>query len=80
MCYVWKKKLIEENSKLKDRIEILEIDIKYYKEKEKSILNGEHFPDVTCKGCKYLIEEELEFNTNYYCTLNSKCKDRALME
>ena len=75
-----RKKLIEENSKLKDRIEILEIDIKYYKEKEKSILNGEHFPDVTCKGCKYLIEEREGFYTHQYCALNSKCKDRKLVE
>ena len=80
MCYAWKKKLIEENSKLKDRIEILEIDIKYYKEKEKSILNGEHFPDVTCKGCKHFIEDYNGFRIAQWCALDCECKDRTPAE
>ena len=89
-----RKKLIEENLELKDKIEKLEIniefkkdrikmlesDIKYYKEKEDDMLNGKHFPDATCKGCKYLVEEKEEYYTNYYCALNSKCKDKVLVE
>ena len=89
-----RKKLIEENLELKDKIEILERDIKFskdriemlesdikhYKEKEDDMLNGKHFPDATCKGCKYLVEEKGEYYTNYYCALNSKCKDKVLVE
>ena len=75
-----RKKLIEENLKLKDKIEILESDIKYYKEKENDRLNGKYAPDITCKGCKYLSEEKFTFYTNYYCALNSKCKDKVLAE
>ena len=75
-----RKKLIEENLKLKNKIEVLEIDIKHYKEKENAKLNGKHFPDTTCKGCKHLIEEKEAFYTNHYCTLNSKCKDKVLVE
>ena len=73
-----RKKLIDENLKLKDKIEILESDIKYYKEKENARLNGEHIPDVTCKGCKHLIEKIDGFYTHQYCALNSKCKDKVL--
>ena len=73
-----RKKLIEENLKLKDKIEILESDIKYYKEKENAMLNGKYFPDVTCKGCKYLVEDSVGFCTHLYCTLNNKCKDRTI--
>ena len=75
-----RKKLIEENLKLKDKIEILESDIKYYKEKENAMLNGKYFPDVTCKGCKHLFEEREGFYTHHYCALNSKCKDKVLTE
>ena len=75
-----RKKLIKENFKLKNKIEILESNIEYYKEKEKAMLNGEHIPDATCKGCKHLIEESSGFFTNKYCGLNSKCKDRVLAE
>ena len=75
-----RKKLIEENLKLKNKIEVLEIDIKYYKEKENARLNGKHFPDTTCKGCKHLIEEKERYCTNRYCVLNRKCKDKVLAE
>ena len=75
-----RKKLIEENLKLKDKIEILENDIKYYREKEKVKLDGEHIPDATCIGCKHLIEEREGFCTRQYCALNSKCKDRTPVE
>ena len=75
-----RKRLIEENLKLKDKIEILESDIKYYKEKENAMLNGKHIPDVTCKGCKHLFEEREGFYTNQYCALNNKCKDKVLAE
>ena len=75
-----RKKLIEENLQLKDKIEELEIDIKIYRKKENDRLNGEHIPDATCKGCKHLIEESSGFFTNKYCALNSKCKDRVLAE
>ena len=75
-----RKKLIEENLELKDKIEILESDIKYYKERENDRLNGKYTPDITCKGCKYFLEEKFQFYTNYYCALNSKCKDKVLVE
>ena len=75
-----RKKLIEENFKLKDKIEMLEGDIKYYKEKENAVLNGKHFPDTTCKGCKHLIEEEGLYYNKQYCALNNECKDRTPME
>ena len=74
-----RKKLIEENLKLKNKIEVLEINIKHYKEKENARLNGEHFPDATCKGCKHLIEEnEGLYYTKQYCALNNECKDKVL--
>ena len=76
-----RKKLIEENLKLKDKIEILESDIKHYKEKENARLNGKHIPDVTCKGCKHLIEEnDGLYYTKQYCALNNECKDKVLAE
>lgn len=76
-----RKKLIEENLKLKNKIEVLEIDIKYYEEKENARLNGKHFPDTTCKGCKYLIEEnEGLCYIKQYCALNNECKDKVLTE
>ena len=75
-----RKKLIEENLKLKNKIEVLEIGIKNYKEKENARINGEHIPDVTCKGCKHLIEKIDGFYTHQYCALNSKCKYRTLAE
>ena len=74
-----RKKLIEENLKLKNKIEVLEINIKHYKEKENAKLNGKHFPDNTCKGCKHLIEEnEGLYYTKQYCALNNECKDKVL--
>ena len=75
-----RKKLIEENLKLKDRIEILEIDIKYYKEREKAMLKGKHFPDVTCKGCKHFIEDYNGFRIAQFCALDCECKDRTPAE
>ena len=82
-----RKKLIEENSELKSkaeemesRIERMKNTIESYEQKENEMLNGKHFPGATCKGCKYLIEEKEAFYTNHYCTLNSKCKDKVLVE
>ena len=82
-----RKKLIEENLELKSKVESMEYlieqmknTIKRYEQKENEMLNGEHFPDVTCKGCKYLVEEKEVFYTNRYCALNSKCKDKVLAE
>lgn len=82
-----RKKLIEENLELKSKVESMEYHIEQMKntikrceQKENEMLNGKHFPDVTCKGCKYLVEEKGEFYTNRYCTLNSKCKDKVLAE
>ena len=82
-----RKKLIEENSELKSKVEEMENliermknTIKRYEQKENEMLNGKHFPDATCKGCKHLIEESSGFFTNKYCALNSKCKDRTPME
>ena len=74
-----RKKLIEENLKLKNKIKVLEINIKHYEEKEKAMLNGEHFPDATCKGCKYLNEKKEGYCTNRYCVLNRKCKEALLL-
>lgn len=74
-----RKKLIKENLELKDKIEALEIDIKFYRKKENDRLNGKHFPDTTCKGCKHLIEEnEGLYYTKQYCALNNECKDKVL--
>ena len=70
-----RKKLIKENLKLKNKIEILEINIKHYKEKENARLNCEHIPSATCKGCKHLIEEREGFYTHRYCALNNECND-----
>ena len=82
-----RKKLIEENLELKSKVESMEYlieqmknTIKRCEQKENEMLNGKHFPDVTCKGCKYLVEEKVAFYTNHYCTLNSKCKDKVLVE
>ena len=82
-----RKKLIEENLELKSKVEEMESRIERmknaierYEQKENEMLNGEHFPDVTCKGCKYLVERKEAFYTNYYCALNSKCKDKVLVE
>ena len=73
-----RKKLIKENLELKDKIEILESDIKSYRKKENDRLNGKYTPDITCKGCKNLIEDRVGFCTHLYCALNNKCKDRRL--
>ena len=74
-----RKKLIKENLELKEKIEALEIDIKFYRKKENDRLNGKHFPDTTCKGCKHLIEEnEGLYYTKHYCALNNECKDKVL--
>lgn len=75
-----RKKLIEENLKLKDKIEILESDIKYYKEREKAMLKEKHFPDVTCKGCKHFIEDYNGFRIAQFCALDCECKDRTPAE
>ena len=82
-----RKKLIEENLELKSKVESMEYlieqmknTIKRCEQKENEMLNGKHFPDVTCKGCKYLVEEKGAFYTNHYCVLNSKCKDKVLAE
>ena len=54
-----RKKLIEENLELKSKVESMEYlieqmknTIKRYEQKENEMLNGKHFPDSTCKGCK----------------------------
>ena len=74
-----RKKLIKENLELKNKIEVLEINIKHYKEKEDAKLNGKHIPDTTCKGCKHLIEEnEGLYYIKRYCALNNECKDKVL--
>lgn len=75
-----RKKLIDENLKLKNKIEVLEIDIKHYKEKENARLNGEHIPSATCKGCKHLIEERDGLYTHQYCALNNECNDMTPVE
>ena len=82
-----RKKLIKENSELKSKVESMEYlieqmknTIKRYEQKENEMLNGKHFPDATCKGCKYLVEEKEAFCTRHYCVLNSKCKDKVLAE
>ena len=75
-----RKRLIEENLQLKDKIEILENDIKYYEEKENDKKNGKRVPDVACKGCKYLIEERNGFYVDRYCVLDSECNDKVLAE
>ena len=75
-----RKKLIEENLRLKDKIEILESNIKYYEEKEDAVLNGQHVPDATCKGCKHFIEDYNGFRIAQYCALNCECKDRTPVE
>ena len=80
MVMFGRKKLIEENLKLKNKIEVLEININHYKEKENARINGEHIPSATCKGCKHLIEEREGFYTHQYCALNNKCKDKVLAE
>ena len=87
MVMFGRKKLIEENSELQSKVEEMESliermknTIERYEQKENEMLNGKHFPGATCKGCKYLIEEKESFYTNHYCTLNSKCKDKVLVE
>ena len=82
-----RKKLIEENSELKSKAEEMESliermknTIESYEQKENEMLNGKHFPDSTCKGCKHLVEEKEAFCTRQYCVLNSKCKDKVLTE
>ncbi len=80
MVVLGRKKLIEENLKLKDKIEELEIDIKIYRKKENDRLKGKHFPDVTCKGCKHFIEDYNGFRIAQYCALNCECKDRTPAE
>ena len=82
-----RKKLIEENLELKSkvkemerRIERMKNTIERYEQKENEMLNGKHFPDSTCKGCKHLVEEKEAFCTRHYCVLNSKCKDKVLTE
>lgn len=82
-----RKKLIEENLELKSKVESMEYlieqmknTIKRCEQKENEMLNGKHFPDATCKGCKYLIEAKEAYYTNRYCVLNSKCKDKVLAE
>lgn len=75
-----RKKLLEKIEEMENLIERMKNTIKRYEQKENELLNGKHFPDATCKGCKYLIEEKGAFYTNHYCTLNSKCKDKVLVE
>ena len=87
MVMFGRKKLIEENSELKSKVEEMESliermknTIESYEQKENEMLNGKHFPGATCKRCKYLVEEKEAFCTRHSCVLNSKCKDKVLAE